>query len=147
MTVTSEDIEKSVPKPTRSVTVTRFVPPGAIDPRLYDRPYFLGPAADSAADYFALAQALDRKKRAGIATWVMRKHSYVGRLVPRQGYLMLITLRHTEEVVPPGQLDAPEGAAFDAKERDPGRETDRGALRPTSTRTRITMNISNESTT
>ena len=45
VTITPEDIEKSVPKPDRNVTLHRFVPLSAIDPRLYDRPYYLGPGA------------------------------------------------------------------------------------------------------
>src|SRR5262249_45693916 len=66
----------------------------------------------------ALAQALDRKKTAGIASWVMRKHSYVGALINQQGYLMLITLRHVEEVIPISQLDPPQGRPLEPKEKD-----------------------------
>ncbi len=107
--VTGEEIEKIAPEPSRSIRVGRFVPRPAIDAQLFDRPYYLGPSEDSAADYFALAQALERKKKAGVATWVMRKHSYVGALLPQAGYLMLITLRHTEEVIPVSRLDPPDG--------------------------------------
>ena len=32
--------------------MSRFVPTGAIDPQLYDRPYYLGPTADSAHGLF-----------------------------------------------------------------------------------------------
>ena len=116
--VTREDIERSAPKPGREVRVSQFVPVRAIDPQLFDHPYYLGPVADSATDYFALAQALDKKKCAGIATWVMRKHSYVGALIPQHGYLMIITLRHADEVIQAGQLDPPQGGALGAKERD-----------------------------
>ena len=63
------------------------MPIAAIEPQLFDRPYFLWPTGDSAADYFALAQALDRKSRAGIAHWVMRKHDYVGALTVTHGIL------------------------------------------------------------
>jgi DNA end-binding protein Ku len=116
--VTREEIEWSGPEPGREVRVSQFVPVRAIDPQLFDRPYFLGPGADSATDYFALAQALDKKKCAGIATWVMRQHSYVGALIPERSYLMLITLRHADEVIAVSRLSPPQEGNLGAKERD-----------------------------
>ncbi len=116
--VTSEEIERSIPEPSREVRVDRFVPTGAVDAQLLDRPYYLGPTDDSAPDYFALAQALDGKKRSGIASWVMRKHAYVGALVAQQGYLMLITLRHAGEVIPISELEPPQGRGLEPKERE-----------------------------
>jgi DNA end-binding protein Ku len=116
--VTSEEVERSEPEPSRSVKISRFVPSSAIDPQLFDRPYYLGPTGESGADYFALSQALDNKQRTGIASWTMRKHAYVGALLSQQGYLMLITLRHAEEVIPIGELDPPQGRPLVPKERD-----------------------------
>jgi DNA end-binding protein Ku len=115
--LTRDEIERSAPKPRRDILVSQFVPIRAIDPHLFDRPYYLGPGADSATDYFALAQALDKKKFAGIATWVMRHHSYVGALIAEQNYLMLITLRHADEVIAVSQLAPPQGGALGAKEK------------------------------
>ncbi len=48
----------------------------------------------------------------------MRKHSYVGALIAQHGYLMVITLRHAEEVIPASQLDPPRGPALPPKERE-----------------------------
>jgi DNA end-binding protein Ku len=116
--LTSEEIERSVPEPSREIGIRCFLPAHVIDPQLFDRPYYLGPAEDSRTDYFALAQALDRKKSAGLASWVMRKHSYVGALIAQQEYLILITLRHAEEVIPVSQLDPPPGRPLEPKEKD-----------------------------
>jgi DNA end-binding protein Ku len=85
---------------------------------MFDRPYYLGPTSDDEADYFALGAALRSKKRVGIASWVMRKHSYVGALIAQGDYLMLITLRHAEEVIPATELEAPQGSALNPKEQD-----------------------------
>jgi DNA end-binding protein Ku len=116
--VTDEEAERSMPEASREVRIGRFVPVGAVDPRLFDRPYHLGPASEDATDYFALAAALSGKQRVGIASWVMRKHSYVGALMAWRGYLMLITLRHADEVIAASSLEAPEGATLEPKERD-----------------------------
>jgi DNA end-binding protein Ku len=116
--VTPEEIESSAPSPAREVRISRCVPKGVIEPQLFDRPYYLGPSSDSTTDYFALAEALENKKVAGIAAWVMRKHSYVGALLSQQGYLMMITLRHADEVIPVTELDPPRGQVLVPKERD-----------------------------
>ncbi len=115
--VTSEEIDRSVPEASREIKISRFVPPAVIDLQLFDRPYYLGPAGDSETDYFALAQAIDGKQSTGIASWVMRKHAYVGALIAQQGYLMLITLRHAEEVIPHSQLEPPQGRPLEPKEK------------------------------
>jgi DNA end-binding protein Ku len=118
LTLTREEIEATAPPPGRTVKISRFVPIDAVEPQLFDRPYFLGPTEDSTADYFALAEAVGRKKRVGIASWVMRKHAYVGALISQQGFLMLITLRHASDVIHVEELDPPQGRALDAKEKD-----------------------------
>jgi DNA end-binding protein Ku len=115
--LTSEDIDRSVPEANRDISVSRFVPLQAIDPQLFDRPYYLGPADGAETDYFALAQAIDRKQCVGIASWVMRKHSYVGALVGEKGHLLLITLRHADEVIPLSELEPPQGRPLESKEK------------------------------
>jgi DNA end-binding protein Ku len=116
--ITRAEIEGSAPDPSREVRVRHCVPLHAIDPQLYDHPYYLGPSGSSSSAYFALAQALDRKNAAGIASWVMRKHSYVGALLHQQGYLMLVTLRHAEEVIPVRELTPPQRRVFEPKEKE-----------------------------
>jgi DNA end-binding protein Ku len=116
--VTPEDLERSAPKPSREIEVSRFVPMNAVDPQFFERPYYLAPDGESTAGYFGLAQALENRKAAGIASWVMRKHSYVGALITYRRCLMLIALRHADEVIPVAQLDPPDGRPLEAKERN-----------------------------
>jgi DNA end-binding protein Ku len=116
--LSSEELEEIVPKASRDIRIDRFVPELAIEPQSFDRPYFLGPTGDSHADYFALAEAIQSKKSAGVATWVMRNHSYVGAVIAQQGYLMLITLRHAGEVIPVTELDPPKGRPLASQERE-----------------------------
>jgi DNA end-binding protein Ku len=110
-----EELEKLEPKDSRDVEITRFVDPHEVDPRWYERAYYLGPDNDSKT-YFALAAALQRKKKEGIAKWVMRDKSYVGALREQDGYLMLITLRHAEEIIAAESLEAPGGRALAQRE-------------------------------
>lgn len=115
-----EELEELQPEPSRDIEVTRFVPTAEVDHRWYDRPYYLGPdtAADKTAEreYFALAEALSKKDREGVARWTMRNKEYVGALRPEGDHLVLVTLRHAGEVIPASELEAPSGRALAAAE-------------------------------
>lgn len=93
------ELDELEPEPSRDIEVLRFVPPDAIEHRWFERPYYLGPDGDADA-YFALAAALARAERVGVARWVMRAKEYQGALRLHEGYPMLVTLKHAEEVLP-----------------------------------------------
>lgn len=109
-------LEEVTPKESRDIEITRFVKPGQISHQLYDRPYYLGPDEDGDGAYFALAEALKKRGVEGFAQWVMRNKEYVGALRVEGDHLMLITLRHIDEVVPASALPAPSGRALEARE-------------------------------
>jgi len=96
--IDEKELEGLEPKASREIDIKHFVPPQAIAPEFYDRPYYLGPDGDQAA-YFALAEALRKENKEGVAHWVMRKQPYVGALRAEDDYLMLFTLRSSDEVV------------------------------------------------
>ena len=104
------ELEKLEPKPSRDIEIVAFVPDAEIDHRWYDRPYYLGPDGDQES-YFALAEALSKEGREGLARWTMRGKRYVGALRTEGPYLVLITLRHLEEVVDASALPRPQAAA------------------------------------
>jgi len=108
--LTDEELESLEPAPSRNIEVTDFVPPEAISQQWYDRPYYLGPDGDEKA-YFALAKALQNRKREGIARWVMRNKAYLGALRAQDDYLLLVTLRNAEEVIAAADLPKPSGRA------------------------------------
>ena len=113
--VEEEELEKLEPEPSTDVEIIGFLPEGRIGQQYFDAPYYLGPDGD-AKSYFALAEALENKRREGLTRWVMRKKDYIGALCARDGYLMLITLRFAEEVLTARQLGPPPGKAPDQRE-------------------------------
>ena len=110
-----DELEAVQPTPSRDIEITHFLPVDAIDHPWFDRPYYLGPDEEEKA-YFALVAALRKKKVEGLARWVMRNKEYAGALRVEGDYLMLITLRHAGEVVPPSALPAPSGRALESRE-------------------------------
>jgi len=111
----TEELEKLEPEDSRAITVTRFVSPSEIDHRWYERAYYLGPDGNQKA-YFAAAAALERKKKEGIARWVMRDREYIGSLRAEHGYLMLIVLRHADEIIAADALEPPGGRPLQKRE-------------------------------
>jgi len=110
-----EELDELKPKSSRDVTISRFVDAGAIDHRWYERAYYLGPDGNQKA-YFAAAAALEKKRKEGVAHWVMRDREYIGALRAENGYLMLIVLRHAEEIIAAESLQPPAGRALTQKE-------------------------------
>src|SRR5688572_19026928 len=110
-----EELAALEPQPSREIELLRFVPADSVDPRWYERPYFLGPDGEPGA-YAALAAALEKRGVAGIARWVMRKQHYVGALRLEDGYPMLVTLRHAGELVDASALPRPGGRTMTGKE-------------------------------
>lgn len=115
--LSKDELESIQPEGSRDIEMLEFHPPGKIDHRWYDRPYFLGPD-DAASDYAALVSALESSALHGLARWVMRNREYHGVLMLYQDHPILITLRHADELVSVAELDAPKGNPLDAKELD-----------------------------
>jgi DNA end-binding protein Ku len=113
--VEDEELEELLPKASRDIEVSRFVDRKAIDPRWYERAYWLAPDGNTPA-YFSLAEALEKKEKEGIARWVMRGKDYLGALRADDGYLMLIVLRYADEIIASSAIEAPEGRALEKKE-------------------------------
>ena len=115
--ISHEEIEEHVPEASREIKISRFVPRQAIEPQLFERPYYLGPAESSESDYFALVQAIGAKRARRRRIVGHAQALYVGALINQKGYLMLITLRNADEVIPVSQLDPPQGRALAANEK------------------------------
>jgi DNA end-binding protein Ku len=113
--LTDEDLESIKPKASREIEIESFVPAAAINQQWYERPYYLAPDDDD-QHYFALAEALAKTEREGIASWVMRNKEYRGTLGAYEGHLILSTLRTAEEVVSANDLPQPEGRPPSQKE-------------------------------
>jgi DNA end-binding protein Ku len=115
--VDDDELKSMAPVGSRVIQVSRFAPSESIPLEWYDRPYYLGPDSDPEKDYYALAAALESERKSGLARWVMRGREYAGALRAEQGHLLLVTLRHAEDVVRAKDIDAPAGRDLLAEEK------------------------------
>jgi DNA end-binding protein Ku len=110
-----EELASLEPDESRDIEVLRFVDKDDITEQWYDRPYYLGPDRSN-GPYFALAEAMCKQEKVGVARWAMRKKEYMGALIAEDGHLMLVTMRPADEVIPATALEPPAGRKPDAKE-------------------------------
>lgn len=113
--LTKDELTSLAPKPSREIAIEGVVGEDKLGPEWFVRPYFLGPDGD-ADRYAALAQLLAEEKREGVARWVMRGIEYTGVLRSDGQHLLLITLRHKDEVISAGDLPSAHGRAHSERE-------------------------------
>lgn len=115
-----DDLEALEPEASRAIEVEAFYDPSAITHPWYDRPYHLGPDGEAEA-YYALVDVLAAEGKEGLARWTMRNKEYAGALRAVDGHLVMVTLRHADEVVPASALEAPGGREPEKEELEMAR--------------------------
>lgn len=106
--VTDEELESLEPRKSREIDLRLFVDRDSIDPIYFDRGYFLVPAAGTNKAYRLLAEVMEKKQYAGIATFVMREKEYLVAILAEDGILRAETLRFQDEIRDPGQVGLPD---------------------------------------
>ena len=110
-----EELEKLDPEASRIISVEGVLGKQDIRHPYYDRPYFLGPAADGQS-YWSLAAALKESESAALVRWVMRSKEYAGALLEQDGYLVILTLRFADQVIETRELELPDPGDLDQQE-------------------------------
>lgn len=105
--VTDEELEAIAPRKSKDIDLRLFVEREELDPKYFDRGYFLTPAGGSTKAYRLLASVMEKTGRAGVATFVMRTKEYVIAILAENGILRAETLRFADEVRTPEQVGLP----------------------------------------
>ena len=114
--VTDDELEAIEPKKSREIDLQLFVDRSAIDPIYFNRAYFLVPAGGTNKAYRLLAEVMEKKDQAGIATFVMRAKEYLVAIIAENGILRAETLRFASEVRSAEDVGLPEPAKVTAAE-------------------------------
>jgi DNA end-binding protein Ku len=112
--VTDDELEAIEPKKSREIDLRVFVDVEDIDPIYFERAYFLVPNGGTNKAYRLLAEVMERKKQAGIATFVMRAKEYLVAIIAENGILRAETLRFADEVRQPEEIGLPKAAKASA---------------------------------
>ena len=105
--VTDEELEAVEPRKSREIDLQVFVDRDDIDPMYFERAYFLVPTGGTNKAYRLLAAVMEKKKQAGLATFVMRAKEYLIAIIAENGILRAETLRFADEIRKPDDVGLP----------------------------------------
>lgn len=108
--VTDDELEAVEPRKSREIDLRLFVDRDEIAPIYFERAYFLVPGGGTNKAYRLLAEVMEKRNKAGIATFVMRAKEYLVAIIAENGILRAETLRFADEVRSPQDVGLPEPA-------------------------------------
>ena len=114
--VTDEELQAAEPRKSREIDLRLFVDVDSIDPIYFRRGYFLVPSGGTTKAYRLLAETMEKKKYAGIATFVMRDKEYLVAIMSENGILRAETMRFEDEIRTPEEAGLPKKAKVSAAE-------------------------------
>jgi DNA end-binding protein Ku len=107
--LTDEDLRRASPEKTQTVDILDFVDLEEIDPRYFDKPYYLAPDKRGAKSYALLRETLRRTRKVGISTVVIRSKQYLAAVTVIEDVIVLALLRYAHELRDWDGLDLPSG--------------------------------------
>ena len=129
--LTDDDFEAAEEEGYRTIEVLDFVPHDDIDPIVFNRSYYLGPAEGAEKVYALLVRALEESGLSAIVRYVFHDKQQLGCLRIREGVITLENMYFADEIRPVKDI-APKRTRVDAKELDLA-ESSSTASRPRST--------------
>lgn len=99
--LTPDELDEIRLESKRTIDLVQFVDACEIDPRYFEKPYYVVPAdTDVASEGFAvIREALRKSKKVGLGQMAVRGRDYVVAIKPCGSGLLLETLRFAEEVM------------------------------------------------
>lgn len=101
--LTDAELDAVAPKRTRTIEIQSFVDAADLDPILYDHPYWLLPAGESAGTkraYRLLVEAMGSTDRIALGRFVLRTKEYLVAVRVRDNLLSLTTMLFRDEIRP-----------------------------------------------
>lgn len=102
--VDEEDLSKVRTESTRVINVVQFADAKMIDPVYVERPYYLAPDGQVAADAFAVVRE-SMQDKAAVGKVALYGREYLVAIQPRENGLVMYTLRHASEVRAMSEID------------------------------------------
>jgi DNA end-binding protein Ku len=101
-------------KATETIDITTFTDAAEIPAMYFETPYYLAPKKGGEKVYSLLRQALQSSGKVAVASFVMRGRQHLCAVAPNEDVLMLLTLRFTQEILPPIEIKGAGGSGKNA---------------------------------
>jgi len=102
-----KDFEAAAATKTKTIEISDFVSQDEIDSIYYETPYYVVPDKSGARAYALLREALQKTKKAGISTFVMRNKEALAILRVSGNMILLNKIRFQEEIRDTKELEMP----------------------------------------
>lgn len=106
--IDKDDLEAATPPKSKSIDILDFVAETEIDPRYFEKPYYLLPEAQGTKAYALLREAIRETGMVGIGKLTMRGKQYLVAIHVQEEALVLETMRFADELVETGDYKFPE---------------------------------------
>lgn len=98
VTLSDEEIEALETDDNRALDIVEFVDLSEIDPLMFEKAYFLGPAPGGGKTYKLLATAMKKENKVAVARWVAAGKEHLVVVRPFENGLILHTMFYADEV-------------------------------------------------
>lgn len=105
--LTDEDFDDAAVERSDRFDITDFVAAGDIDPRYYERSFFVLPARRGARPYALLREALREADAVGLGTIILHRRQHLAAVHPYRDALVLFQMRFLPELVSESEFDFP----------------------------------------
>jgi DNA end-binding protein Ku len=105
--LSDEDFEHASPKKSKVIEISNFVKVEEIDSIYFETPYYLQPDKAGAKAYTLFKEALEKSKKAGIGSFVLRNKEHVCVLKSHDNLIVLNTMRFAQEIRSSKDVDIP----------------------------------------
>ena len=106
--LTDEDFEKAALATSKTFEIQDFAPEDQVDPRFFEKPYYLVAQKGGEKAYALLREAMRKTGTLGIGTITMRKKQYLASIKPVGEAIVLDLMRFADEVVDASEFRFPE---------------------------------------
>ena len=113
-----EDFEAANAKKTKTIEITDFVKEEEIDSVYFETPYYLEPDKSGTRAYALLRAALQKTKKVGVATFVMRNKEGLAIVRASDNVIILNRIRFAEEIRDTDDLALPAESVMKKGEMD-----------------------------
>jgi DNA end-binding protein Ku len=114
--LTDDDFRAAESDSYKLIEIRDFVPYEQIDPIVFERTYFLGPAKGAEKVYSLLVQAMEQSDLAAITSYVFHDHERLGCLRVRERLLALERMYFADEIRPVTDIAPPRQRKVDKSE-------------------------------
>jgi DNA end-binding protein Ku len=98
--LTDEDFQAAQEESYRTIEILAFVPREEIDPIVFHRTYYLGPADGAEKVYALLVKAMENSELSAVAQYVFHDRQQLGTLRIRDGVITLENMYFADEIRP-----------------------------------------------